>query len=187
MGETVVIKKYGNRRLYDTERSGYITLNDLEAMVQKGTDVRIVDAKSGADLTKAVLMQIIAERDAAHDVLPLGFLKAIVRHSESPQRGALRDALGNAWQGFVRSQTDIVQQMTQAAFAASPWNMFQGGFSQNAMTPPRPPPSGASPTDIVDQNVRRDREIAELRAQLGQTNQMISALLQAQTAPEKDS
>lgn len=176
MADPVVIKKYGNRRLYDTERSGYITLADLEEMVRAGRDVRVVDAKTNEDLTKLVLVQIIAERDAAREVLPLGFLKAIVQHADSPERGKLRDALSNAWGGFVQTQTAAVAQMTQAALAASPWAMF----SQGPFTAPRPAPTTVSPQDVVEQNARRDQEIADLKAQLGQTNELIHALLKAQ-------
>ena len=85
MSEARVIKKYPNRRLYDTEESRYITLDELTEKVRKGTDVTIVDAKSGQDLTQATLTQIILETPAARS-LPVPLLRQLIRMQD--------DALG---------------------------------------------------------------------------------------------
>ena len=77
--EPVLIKKYANRRLYDTGRSHYITLDDLAAMVRDGARVKVVDAKSGADLTRAVLIQVLLEEQERLDMLPPELLHHIIR------------------------------------------------------------------------------------------------------------
>ena len=75
----VTIKKYANRRLYDTERSCYITLDDLGAMVRDGRDFRVVDAKSGEDITHNVLTQIIMDTETKGEtLLPVNFLRHLL-------------------------------------------------------------------------------------------------------------
>lgn len=75
----IIIKKYANRRLYDTERSCYITLEDLGVMVREGRDFRVVDAKSGDDITHNVLTQIIMEEETRGEtLLPVNFLRQII-------------------------------------------------------------------------------------------------------------
>ena len=80
--EAVVVKKYANRRLYNTETSTYVTLEDLAAMVRSDRDFVVYDAKSGDDLTHAVLTQIIVEQEGrkdGHTLLPIPFLRQLIR------------------------------------------------------------------------------------------------------------
>ena len=78
-GDVVTIKKYANRRLYDTERSCYITLDDLGTMVRDGRDFRVVDAKSGEDITHNVLTQIIMDEETRGEtLLPVNFLRHLI-------------------------------------------------------------------------------------------------------------
>ncbi|MBI5486587.1 MAG: hypothetical protein HY905_04570 [Deltaproteobacteria bacterium] len=76
---TFRIKKYGNRRLYDTHQSRYITLEELARIVQEGAAVRVADAASGKDITRQVLTQVILERQEALDMLPVELLHVIIR------------------------------------------------------------------------------------------------------------
>ena len=76
----VVIKKYANRRLYNTATSTYVTLEDLSEMVKKGTDFVVFDAKSGEDITRSVLTQIIFEEESkGQNLLPINFLRQLIR------------------------------------------------------------------------------------------------------------
>jgi polyhydroxyalkanoate synthesis repressor PhaR len=88
--EPVVIKKYANRRLYNTETSTYVTLDDLAAMVKSGRDFVVFDAKTGDDLTHAVLTQIIVEqenRTGGQTLLPIPFLRQLIRfYGDSVER-----------------------------------------------------------------------------------------------------
>ena len=76
-GETVVIKKYANRRLYNTQSSSYITLDHLAKMTRDGVDFKVVDAKSGTDITHQILTQIIMDEESAsgEQMLPVNFLR----------------------------------------------------------------------------------------------------------------
>src|SRR6202166_3197593 len=75
----VVVKKYANRRLYNTESSSYITLDNLADMVRQGRDFVVYDAKSGEDITRSVLTQIIVEEESkGHAVLPTNFLRQLI-------------------------------------------------------------------------------------------------------------
>src|SRR4029078_1666707 len=79
--ETVTIKKYANRRLYNTGTSTYVTLEDLAAMVKSGEDFLVYDAKTGDDITRSVLAQIIFEQEnkAGQNLLPATFLRQLIR------------------------------------------------------------------------------------------------------------
>ena len=77
--DKVTIKKYANRRLYDTESSSYITLDRLAAMIREGRDFEVVDAKSGEDITHQVLTQIIVDEEArGSTLLPVNFLRQLI-------------------------------------------------------------------------------------------------------------
>lgn len=75
----MLVKKYGNRRLYDTEASRYITLEELSARIREGDDVDVIDAKTGQDLTQVTLAQIILESRGGAKLLPVPLLKQLVR------------------------------------------------------------------------------------------------------------
>jgi polyhydroxyalkanoate synthesis repressor PhaR len=99
----IVIKKYGNRRLYDTSRSRYVNLEEIAALVREGKQVQVVDAKSGADLTRVTLTQIIVE-DAKDEPagLPLEFLRNLIVASDTVR------------QEFTKSAADTYQKMQSA-------------------------------------------------------------------------
>jgi len=79
-GEPITIKKYANRRLYNTETSSYVTLDHLAAMIKSGDDFVVYDAKSGEDLTRSVLTQIIFEKETHDDnILPVAFLRQLIK------------------------------------------------------------------------------------------------------------
>src|SRR6185437_10430720 len=82
MSPPVLIKKYGNRRLYDTGESRYITLDELASKIRAGGDVRIVDAQSGEDLTQATLVQVVLEGGNAAKFLPVQLLTQMIRLSD---------------------------------------------------------------------------------------------------------
>ena len=78
--EPIIIKKYANRRLYNTAASAYVTLEDLADMVKKGADFTVHDAKTGEDITRSVLTQIIFEEEnKGHNLLPIKFLRQLIR------------------------------------------------------------------------------------------------------------
>ena len=119
-GAVVVVKKYGNRRLYDTASSRYITLKGLQALVQRGVSVTVQDAATGHDLTHEVLLQIVADHKPLREALPLPFLLRVIRDGKS---SSSREALtGALWELGASSQVQhgdgAVQQTATDPIAA---------------------------------------------------------------------
>ncbi|HOX46728.1 MAG TPA: polyhydroxyalkanoate synthesis regulator DNA-binding domain-containing protein [Myxococcota bacterium] len=94
--EPILIKKYGNRRLYDTRHSRHVTLEDLAALVRGGAEVKVVDAKGGGDLTRQVLTQVILEQQERLDLIPVELLHAVIRVQGTVQQAPLSAFLAAA-------------------------------------------------------------------------------------------
>jgi polyhydroxyalkanoate synthesis repressor PhaR len=191
---TVVLKKYGNRRLYDTNASRYVTLHEVEEMVQRGTDVQVVDAKSGEDLTKEILVQIILESmsrkgEGAREVLPTSFLKQVVQMSASPLKESFSRVLQNSLDGFmanqralVDAQRSLLQQLPSALpqMTQQMWNPF------NAFAPPAP--QQQYPVQLVQQpaqSSQQSAEVEQLRAEMSETQALLRQLIEEKNAPAK--
>ena len=102
----VTIKKYANRRLYDTESSAYITLDRLAEMVREGREFEVVDAKTGDDITGQVLTQIIVDEEArGSTMLPVNFLKQLIGLYGNSMQGMVPQYLEAAMDAFQRNQT----------------------------------------------------------------------------------
>lgn len=112
----ILIKKYGNRRLYDTGESRYITLDELSKKVQEGHDVQVMDAKSGADLTQATLTQIIIEGRGVVRMLPVPLLMRLIRLGD--------DALAEFFGRYVSDALELYLQMKRGASAVARYNPF---------------------------------------------------------------
>ncbi len=146
----MVVKKYGNRRLYDTEASRYITLEELAERVRSGDDVQVVDAKTGADLTQITLAQVILESRGAARLLPVPLLKQLIRMGD--------DALAEFFGRYVAWALEVYLHARQGAQAILPWSPLAGapftvlgplarlfGSAPWAdAVAPRPPPSPAA-------------------------------------------
>lgn len=104
----VVIKKYANRRLYNTARSSYVTLDDLSRMVRAGEDFAVYDAKSGDDITHAVLTQIIFEEEQkGQTMLPTNFLRQLIRLYGDALQGVVPSYLEASMQAFSENQERV--------------------------------------------------------------------------------
>jgi polyhydroxyalkanoate synthesis repressor PhaR len=104
----VTIKKYANRRLYDTESSAYITLDRLAQMVREGREFEVVDAKSGDDITRQVLTQIIVEEEArGATMLPINFLKQLIGLYGNSMQTFVPQYLEAAMDSFQRNRNAI--------------------------------------------------------------------------------
>lgn len=153
----IVVKKYGNRRLYDTDESRYVTIGELTEKIRRGADVQVVDAKTGADLTQATLLQIILETKAAR-FLPAHLLARLIRMQD--------DALGEFFSRYVSSALEGYLAAKQGLAAAMPMFPMGGGvpmgmpYAQQAFArmmqvapwgiePPPPPPAHAAPREVV--------------------------------------
>ena len=104
----IVIKKYANRRLYDTEASVYITLDSLAGMVRAGRDFVVLDAKTGDDITRAVLTQIIVEEETrGRNMLPLAFLRQLIAYYGDRMQGVVPDYLERMMSDFANQQVQL--------------------------------------------------------------------------------
>lgn len=116
--ETIVIKKYGNRRMYDTSGSRYVNLDDLAALVREGKDVKVVDAKTGKDLTRVTLTQIITEDAKDRPTgLPLELLRQLVVASDQARQEFVMWYLKSAFDTYQTVQ-DAVQHRLSAVQSA---------------------------------------------------------------------
>ncbi len=113
--EPTIIKKYANRRLYDTGRSSYVTLDDLREMVQEGHDFVVVDAKSGEDLTRGVLTQIIADKEATDEtLLPTNFLRTLIGFYGDNTQTMLPTYLEQTMNLFAQNQENMQEQLNKS-------------------------------------------------------------------------
>jgi polyhydroxyalkanoate synthesis repressor PhaR len=136
--EPVVIKKYANRRLYNTETSTYVTLEDLAAMVRSDRDFVVFDAKSGDDLTHAVLTQIIVEQEGragGQTLLPIPFLRQLIRFYDDAMGKMVPSYLQFSLENLANEQERLREQ-------------FAPMFQQN--------PFGAAAFDVVQQQTRKN-------------------------------
>lgn len=129
----VVIKKYANRRLYNTETSVYITLDDLRTLVSEGTDFVVYDAKSGDDITRSVLAQIIFEQETKGDsILPLNFLRQVISFYNSNMHDVLPRYLESSMEIFTQNQ-DKMHHYIESQFQniSSPFERLEEFNKQN--------------------------------------------------------
>jgi polyhydroxyalkanoate synthesis repressor PhaR len=193
VSEPIIIKKYANRRLYNTTLSSYITLDDLAAMVRRGQDFVVQDAKTAEDLTRSVLTQIIFEQEArGGPLLPVGFLRQLIRMYGDALQGYVPSYLEMTMASFERNHAAIRSQM-QRSFGSAPgysqleamaqanMEMFRKamGMAQSVpgMAVMLSPFNGHQPTTDAakteSNQEMRDLEIAELRRQLAEMQERV--------------
>jgi polyhydroxyalkanoate synthesis repressor PhaR len=159
--ETILIKKYGNRRLYDTARSRYVNLDDIAQYIRDGSEVRVVDADSERDLTRVILTQIITE-DAKEKPtgLPLELLRQLIMASDEVRQEFVMWYLKSAFDSYQKVQDALQNRLTDVQSAIlSPVDMMR-----RFLGPSAPPPPKAEAEPEVDALRKR---VAELEARLG--------------------
>jgi len=130
--EPVTIKKYANRRLYNTGTSTYVTLEDLAAMVKAGEDFIVYDAKTGEDITRSVLAQIIFEQEnkQGQNLLPINFLRQLIRFYGDSMQMLVPRYLEVSLESLAREQEKFRQQMAQA-FGGTPFGALEEQVRRN--------------------------------------------------------
>jgi len=177
----VVVKKYANRRLYNTESSSYITLENLADMVRAGRDFVVYDAKTGDDITRGVLTQIIVEEEGkGHNLLPTNFLRQLIGFYGGAMQGVVPGYLDQAMKAFTQHQGQMKETMRKTVGSMSslfPFgNMEEIGRQNMAMidrawsmfTPYKPGADNAEPPpDATErENAMLRTEIERLRREL---------------------
>ncbi|MGI4940320.1 MAG: polyhydroxyalkanoate synthesis repressor PhaR [Janthinobacterium lividum] len=206
----VVVKKYANRRLYNTETSSYITLDNLADMIRAGRDFVVYDAKSGEDITRGVLTQIIVEEESkGTSMLPTAFLRQLIGFYGDSLQGVVPRYLETAMSSFARQQQQLRQAVQQSISPFLPAGVEEMGRQNLAMieramsmfnpfhrgTEPLPPapalapepgaaPEPSAPASAEAAELERLRiEIGELRTRLAAAQAV--AFLDAGTAAPK--
>src|ERR1700732_653637 len=130
--EPITIKKYANRRLYNTGTSTYVTLEDLAAMVKAGNNFVVYDAKTGEEITRSVLTQIIFEQEnkEGQSMLPIAFLRQLIRFYGDSMQMLVPRYLEVSIDSFTREQEKFRQQMAQA-FGAGPFAPIEDQVRRN--------------------------------------------------------
>ena len=175
--DKVTIKKYANRRLYDTESSSYITLDRLAQMVRDGREFEVVDAKSGEDITRSVLAQIIMEEEArGATMLPVNFLRQLISMYGDSMQSVVPHYLEASLESLQRNQSQFREAMA-GALATNPFaemarrnmEMFTAAASGR---------TGAAPAAEPGEPARPDTrsELADLKAQLQALQQKLDRL-----------
>ncbi|MGN6848599.1 MAG: polyhydroxyalkanoate synthesis repressor PhaR [Sphingomicrobium sp.] len=161
----VTIKKYANRRLYDTESSTYITLDRLAQMVREGREFEVVDAKSGEDITRQVLTQIIVEEEArGSTMLPLSFLKQLIGLYGNSMQNFVPQYLEAAMEAFQRNQSAVKDAFGANMFAdLAKRNMAMFEDAAQAFTGQKTKPDAKASSSDVEQ---LKAELAALQAKV---------------------
>jgi polyhydroxyalkanoate synthesis repressor PhaR len=130
--QPITIKKYANRRLYNTGTSTYVTLEDLAAMVKKGEDFVVFDAKSGEEITRSVLAQIIFEQEnkEGQNLLPVAFLRQLIRFYGDSMQMLVPRYLEVSIDSLTREQSKFRDQLAQA-FGTGPFGALEDQVRRN--------------------------------------------------------
>jgi len=189
-GTPVVIKKYANRRLYNTATSTYVTLDHLAEMIKGGTEFVVTDARSGEDITRSVLTQIIVEQEGkGQNLLPIKFLRQIIGFYGDSLGGLLPRYLESSMEAFSQNENQMRKSMTEAFRGIFPMDQLENmgrqnmALFENAMKMLNPfgqmpgktgaaPPPAAAATDE-----RKGENIDDLKAQLNEMQAQIAKLV----------
>jgi polyhydroxyalkanoate synthesis repressor PhaR len=167
-GGKVTIKKYANRRLYDTESSAYITLDRLSEMVREGREFEVVDAKTGEDITRQVLTQIIVDEESrGSTMLPVNFLKQLIGLYGNSMQAVVPQYLDAAMDAFKRNQSALGEAFSGNTFAdLAKRNMalFQDATKTFTSGTAKPEPATS------------EKELDELRAELAKLQEKVDRL-----------
>ena len=202
--DVIVIKKYANRRLYNTATSSYVTLDYLSDLVKTGQDFVVYDAKSGEDITRPVLTQIIFEQEnKGQNLLPVQFLRQLISFYGDSMQNYVPSYLEMSMDAFSRNQDTFKEQLSESFGAAPGFKMFEDnvrknmalyeqamkmftttmpsmpGFAQTPTSaPPNSAPSGASgaPANNAAPSDGDPQDIDEIKRQLAVLQEKLAKL-----------
>ena len=130
--DRVIIKRYGNRRLYNTETSSYVNYQDLTKLIRDGHDIQVIDSKTKADVTKSVLMQVILEEEKNQkSLLPLPFLFQLIRSREEAAQDFFKNYLASSFEAYLKTKEEFDRRfrglLEMSASAPQLWEKFIPG------------------------------------------------------------
>lgn len=178
-GEAVIIKKYANRRLYNTRSSSYITLDHLAKMTREGVDFKVLDAKTGADITHQILTQIIMEEESSGEqMLPVSFLRQLIGMYGNSMQSLVPHYLEASMDHFRENQAKLAKAF-EDSLGANPLarlaqqNMAMFRAAAQAFMP------GAGAADAAPKDEKKAEggdELAELRRQMAEMQKKLDQL-----------
>jgi polyhydroxyalkanoate synthesis repressor PhaR len=172
--DKIVIKKYANRRLYDTSASRYVTLDHLRELVKANQDFQVVDAKSGEDLTRGVLAQIIFEEESKGEtLLPVEFLRQLISFYGDSMQSMVPGYLNLSMDSFAKQHAEMREKMAEAMGSpTASWVMMEEATKrymemfQQAMSLFSPFGQGASAAPASSGKDEDKQDVDALRAEL---------------------
>lgn len=183
--DVIVIKKYANRRLYNTAKSSYVTLDDLAVMVREGQDFVVKDAKSGDDITRSVLAQIIFEEESkGQNLLPVKFLRQLIGLYGDSLEGLVPGYLEASMESFTKNQDNMREQISsmigQNPMMANMENLTRGNMEwmENAVKifSPFAAATPATQSEPESEEPNGNEELDALKQQLAAMQDQISKL-----------
>jgi polyhydroxyalkanoate synthesis repressor PhaR len=169
----IIIKKYANRRLYNTGSSSYITLEDLARMTRENIDFKVIDAKTGDDITHAILTQIIMEEESSggEQMLPIGFLRQLISMYGNSMQSMIPSYLDAMMDNFRANQSKLHEAFMARAGGTplgklAETNMALMRAATDALMPKRGNGGAATPSPSPAGSSASPDELAELRQQM---------------------
>lgn len=193
IGDTVIIKKYANRRLYDTSASSYVTLDHLAKMIKENKNFVVQDAKTSKDITRTVLTQIIVEEESkgGETLLPIGFLRQLIGFYGNSVGKLVPSYLEMSLQSFATNE-DKMRELMQTTFNGMfPTTQFEAIAQNNvdmyrqtmsmfspmsSMSSFYKADSSNSPTSSTSSTVNETKKISELENRLNQMQQQLNKI-----------
>ena len=176
-GEPIIIKKYANRRLYNTDTSSYITLDDLANMVRENVDFNVLDAKSGDDITHTILTQIIVEEEShGGQMLPVSFLRDLISMYGNSMQAMMPSYLEASMANLRKNREQL-----QAAFATGIGNnplakMAEANFKMMQNAAEAFIPTARKPTTPEPRQAEASDELAQMRQQMAAMQKKLDEL-----------
>lgn len=189
--QPLLIKRYASRRLYNTETSDYVTLEDISGFIRDGREVRIVDLKSGDDLTRQYLLQIIADHESrGENVLPINVLNDLVRSYTTHAHSVVPDFLTTSFEMLRSGQSQMMENIgsmnpmasmpgfemmkaQQEAFVKAMTGNMSSESGENRDDGAEPSGAAESKAPVADDN---DAELSEIKSQLAELQAMMAKL-----------
>lgn len=198
-GSPIIIKKYANRRLYNTATSSYVTLDHLCQMVQEDVDFVVYDAKTGEDITRSVLTQIIVEEEAkGQNLLPIKFLRQLIGFYGNSMQWLVPRYLDHMMEAFSKNQERMRQSMQDALGGMFPFGNLEEMSKQNMalfenamkMFSPfpmdqgtRPPGNAGNGAKVPESEEQEQASLDDLKAQVDLLKKQIEAISDDKNKP----
>ncbi len=187
---TIVIKRYASRRLYNTDTSEYVTLEEIATLVRQGKDIQIIDSKTGDDLTRQFLLQIITEQETGSEgVLPLNVLMDVVRSYNDQASSVVPDFLSHSFDLLKTQQEEMLSSMQKHApqsvnpmeiFSLESWQKAQAEIMNSTLgswglSTPQDSQPAQSKSSKPSEDPKKD-EVAEIKKQLVEMQEKLNNL-----------